>query len=363
MAELKPLTSIRGVAALAVVMQHFSASAQTLTTVPIPSLVPHGYVAVDLFYVLSGFIMALTYRDDFAARGLGAMGDFLGKRAARILPLQWFAIGLTLVAGVVSAVVFGHDVTYHGHRLAFDVAANALLLHGLGLGANLNDPSSSVSIEFAAYYLFPVFLWLVLFGGRARLALALIAAGLGLLWVVSGNERLSVETPRIPPSIARCFAEFALGMAAFRLIGVPRAAALLRRDSVALALMAWAAAWLLLRIDLPAVLSFPFLIASLALNRGRVAAFWSGRAVHFLGTVSFSIYLLHQTFRLMETELVRTLHPAPLSAPWALAFALVGTLSVLPFAALAYQLIERPGRVLVRAALASYSRAGASSTA
>ncbi|HYZ61677.1 MAG TPA: acyltransferase family protein, partial [Acetobacteraceae bacterium] len=75
--ELKSLTALRGVAAMAVVLQHFSATAQEYCRVTIPSLVPHGYVAVDFFFVLSGFIMAYTYLDSFRQRGMAAYGPFL----------------------------------------------------------------------------------------------------------------------------------------------------------------------------------------------------------------------------------------------------------------------------------------------
>ena len=59
--EIRALTSLRGIAAMAVVMQHFSATAQRHSLTTIPSLIPHGYIAVELFFVLSGFIMAYTY--------------------------------------------------------------------------------------------------------------------------------------------------------------------------------------------------------------------------------------------------------------------------------------------------------------
>src|SRR5689334_22075178 len=75
--ELRALTSLRGIAAMAVVLQHFSATAQEHCRVAIPSLVPHGYVAVDFFFVLSGFIMAYTYLASFEQSGAAAYGPFL----------------------------------------------------------------------------------------------------------------------------------------------------------------------------------------------------------------------------------------------------------------------------------------------
>jgi len=51
---------------------------------------PYGYVAMDFFFVLSGFIMSYTYLADFRARGMRAYGPFLAKRAARIVQARPF---------------------------------------------------------------------------------------------------------------------------------------------------------------------------------------------------------------------------------------------------------------------------------
>ena len=102
MNEIKPLTSLRGIAALAVVLQHFSATAQPLTPHWIPSLVPHGYMAVHFFFYLSGFIMCLTYLGAFQAEGIRAFPSFLLKRVARIVPLNVFALTLLMLLGVAS---------------------------------------------------------------------------------------------------------------------------------------------------------------------------------------------------------------------------------------------------------------------
>ena len=59
--EIVPLTSLRGFAAMAVILTHYSATLQPLASATFPSLAPHGYLAVDIFFVLSGFIMAYTY--------------------------------------------------------------------------------------------------------------------------------------------------------------------------------------------------------------------------------------------------------------------------------------------------------------
>ena len=110
--EIKSLTSLRGIAAMAVVIEHFSATAEQHAAVSVPSLVAHGYLAVDLFFVLSGFIMAYTYLGTFEAHGIRAFPNFLGKRVARIVPLNTAVLLCLVAAGGVSSAVLGRNILY-----------------------------------------------------------------------------------------------------------------------------------------------------------------------------------------------------------------------------------------------------------
>src|SRR4051794_32482617 len=139
--ELRALTSLRGIAAMAVVLQHFSATAQEHCVVTIPSLVPHGYVAVDFFFVLSGFIMAYTYLASFERLGTAAYRPFLAKRFARIVPLNLAVLLVIGLLGAGSVALAGVNIFFQSKNLAYDFAANALMLQGLGIGTNLNGPS------------------------------------------------------------------------------------------------------------------------------------------------------------------------------------------------------------------------------
>ena len=189
-AEIVPLTSLRGIAAMAVVMQHFSATAQLHSAVTIPSLVPHGYLAVDLFFTLSGFIMSYTYLQDFQDHGLRAFGPFLGKRIARIVPLNTAVLLLVLAAGLASARLTGRNIVYAAPDLPLDLPANLLLLQGLGIGTNLNGPSWSISTEFAAYCAFPALIRLV-FARRGRVwAPALLLCAAALAGIAATEPRL-----------------------------------------------------------------------------------------------------------------------------------------------------------------------------
>src|SRR5947209_6333252 len=74
--EIKTLTGLRGVAATVVMLYHFSYSEQMNSF-----LIGRGYLAVDLFFVLSGFVMALSYGHLFAGRIPGFLWIFPDKTA------------------------------------------------------------------------------------------------------------------------------------------------------------------------------------------------------------------------------------------------------------------------------------------
>lgn len=348
MRELKSLTSLRGIAALAVVMQHFSSTAQLHSKVPIPSLVPHGYLAVDFFFVLSGYIMCYTYLRSFQTQGSAAYGPFLLKRLVRLLPLNIFVTLVLLVIGGLSFALVGHNPFFAPLRYPFDVVANLLMLQGLGIGRNMNGPSWSVSVELVAYAAFPVLIAGAFSSNKVVRGFTLLMALFGLTAVALSNPNLGLGSEGPLDGGLRCLSEFTLGMLCYRLSTSERAASWLKRDAVACSFMAASVALLLLRCDLLVALTFPWVVAAVSLNQGRVAQLLSGRWLHLLGTISYSLYLIHQLFRTAGLEALRWWHPEPVSGPAALIFAFVASLCVVPFAWLTYAGIEAPSRVWLR---------------
>ena len=351
MGEIKCLTALRGIAAMVVVIEHFSATVEHHATRSVPSIVGHGYLAVDLFFVLSGFIMAYTYLAGFEATGMRAYAGFLGKRVARIVPLN-IAVLLAIVAGgAISSAWIGRNILYSSSNLPADLLANILMLQGVGIGTNLNGPSWTISTEFVAYLLFPAFLWLMFHRHRFVAIAGFVAAIVVLCAFANQQPRLGLTEGGIAQGLARCFTQFVTGLGAYRLYRARARFPWLGSDAVSFGAMGVSVAFLALRIDLLTVLPFPLLIASLAANQGRAARWLALPFPYFLGVVSYSIYLIHNAFRPIGLELLQYFHPAPVSLPAALALALIGSFSVVPVAWLAYRFIERPGRVMVRALL------------
>ena len=345
--ELRAFTSLRGLAALAVVAMHFSATAQTLTSDRVPSLVPRGHMAVDFFFVLSGFIMSYTYADSFLSGRPGAYVGFLTRRVARILPLHIVVIVLVVVAAGASVTLTGANIFFESGAFFPDLMANLLLLPGLGLGTNFNGPSWSISTEMVAYLLFPLLIAAVLSRSRPTTVISGFTALLFLILLALRRPRLELSYDGMPESLVRCLSEFTLGMLAYRAYSANRFP-LLATDGAALVLAAGCIISLCLRIDLPAALMFPWLVLAFAKNRGDAGRIMEMRLPYFLGVISYSIYLIHNPLRPVESAVTQWML-GPNIAQWkAVAFAIVGTISVTPLAWIAYHLVEKPGRRVVR---------------
>ena len=84
------------------------------------------------------------------------------------------------------------------------------------------------------------------------------------------------------------------------------------------------------------------------------------RFLHFLGLISFSLYLVHDNFRSLAVYLIRHVHPAPLSPALGMLLAACCTLLMIFPAWFSYVWVEKPGRKLIRS-VADLRRVSASS--
>jgi peptidoglycan/LPS O-acetylase OafA/YrhL len=356
--EIVPLTSLRGFAAMAVILTHYSATLQPLASATFPSLAPHGYLAVDIFFVLSGFIMAYTYLSSFQTdRGwASAYGPFLIKRVARILPLNVAVTILLVAAAMATSWLFGRNIFPHVtlNDPPAELIANALMLPGIGIGNSINWPAWSISVEFVAYLFFPIFIFGT-FHARQSVFLAScsIAYAVIILMCLTGQHLspYGLHNLYFPPwrDLGCCCSEFVLGMVVYRVYASGRYSRVLRHDFVVLGLLTLIAVIIALRLgDLFALLLFPPLILALSLNNGWIKAFMSMRIPHFLGVISFSLYLTHDNFRPAIANLIHVLHPMPLAPHVAMMLVVVCAVLMIVPAWICYAWIERPGRALIR---------------
>lgn len=360
--EIKPLTSIRGIAALLVMIYHF----HQMDAAPfelLGNLIDKGYLWVDLFFVLSGFVMALTYGSLFAG-GFDRQQywNFLGKRIARVYPL-YFAV--TMAISAYSLVIYGGYSGAHRPGVNLDQpvlahATNLLMIHAWGFGNSIGGPTWSISTEWAAYLLFPWLAYFALYAGRyAAWLLALFATTLLVFVAVTPETGQSVRNGAMDIyhckdflAVMRCLAGFILGLLAYRLKDNPVIKHWLGKDWCCLAL--FAVLLITMALSLHDLLIYPLLpplVLSLSMVQGIAARCFSWAPFHNLGILSYSIYLIHAHALVLLQQLQLRL-PTYLGADlanWVAAF--ITYAAVFFCAIVSYLTIEKPGRVLLRRVL------------
>lgn len=293
-AHLGALTGIRGLAAWLVVFYHARLSLGTLFPPDAIAAFAKGYLAVDLFFVLSGFVLWYNYAGRLRGGGAEQTVAFLWRRLARIWPLHAFIL-IVFMAFVVLLSLTGRDTS--GYPLG-ELPLHLLLMQNWGFTAELtwNHPAWSISTEWAAYLFFPLAVvalrWDRLPSWLLVLAALALMAGLHAVFVLYGADTLGKAITRI--GVLRCLFEFSLGNIAcvlWQRWRETRGTAWL----AALASLAIAAAGLLLRLPESAFVPALFFTAilALALDRGPVARALSGKVMVYLGEISYSTYLVH----------------------------------------------------------------------
>ena len=292
--HLDALTGIRGIAAWLVVLYHIRMSLADLLPAGAIAALSKGYLAVDLFFMLSGFVLWYNYADRLQRGGMAAAKDFLWRRLARIWPLHGLVLlGFAALAAVLAAR--GDDTSAYP---VAELPLHVLLAQNWGTTGALswNHPAWSISTEMAAYLLFPLAVAAVRWDRLGSAALIAIATALLItlhtIYAVHGFGDLGEDIPRL--GIWRCLIEFALGTIMCMLwMGwhAHRRAALLAAAACAVSL---ALGWLL---ALPEIAFAPFAFAAgllaLALDRSAVARFLGSGAALYLGEISYSTYLAH----------------------------------------------------------------------
>ncbi|MGF6596937.1 peptidoglycan/LPS O-acetylase OafA/YrhL [Paraburkholderia sp. GAS448] len=300
----------RGVAALLVAVYHFSLFMPF--DLPYPVFVKHGYLFVDLFFVLSGYVICAAYTERL--NGGNAFWNFAIRRFGRLFPLLIFSTAIYVLLPNLHAL-FKHLLVAFGQQNLFkspeslryympsgaEILATLTMTHGLGMfdKAILNYVSWSISTEFYTYMLFAGVC--IAISGRARLAvfIALSAAAYlitcwaSLAWhdCIANFECLNITYDF---GLTRCIASFFMGCLTFH------AAQHMRRHANTLqagALLAVAAIFLALGHAPALALALPFVFAlfilSLSSDRGFAARCLTSVPAQMLGQRSYSIYLLH----------------------------------------------------------------------
>lgn len=292
--QLDALTGLRGIAAWFVVLYHIRLSLTGLLPADVIAAMAKGYLAVDIFFILSGFVMWLNYGKRLHTGGWSEAPRFWWKRFARIWPLH-AAILTAIAAFAVLLLAAGRSTAAYPFT---ELPLHMLLLQNWGLTDELawNHPAWSISTEMAAYLMFPVLAltakWECMSAAWLIAVMLLLAAIIHFTFAANGYSGLGDDITGL--GLWRCLAEFAIGMAACNLWrqwrGRRGAAAACAAIGIA-ALTAGIVSSLPETAFLPA--GFAFLLLALALDSGAAARLLGSAPLRWLGDVSYATYLSH----------------------------------------------------------------------
>jgi peptidoglycan/LPS O-acetylase OafA/YrhL len=313
-------------------------------------LTQYGKHGVDFFFVLSGFVLARAYWND---RRSATFANNVRDRIARMYPLHFATLCAVGVMQWILVDRLSSPPFVYLFNDTYDFVLNLLLLNRTGLerGFSFNGPSWSISTEFVVNVLF---LAAIAFP-RHMVRAGLFALFAVLLAVILKNGPISDATAPGPAAdVFRTIVGFCCGVALHRghaywmpRINLNRGFA----DGLAVAAVsgflcyspAGEMAGLLHRLVV--VICFPALIVG-AIHGRAVQWILTLPPLVYLGTISYSIYLVHFPLQLgVHLASVALL----IQMPYDSAFFLVGFfIATVGLASITYRLIEVPGKELLR---------------
>lgn len=330
------------------VLFHFQSAIPAAVPLLFDHLFRHGYLAVDFFFELSGYVIALNYAAHFSVWTLAANRRFLGLRIARIYPLHLCML-VVFIVNPIAIVVFSRQGTLgSGYNLDYFLLSLVLMQNwGFTTQLDWNVPAWSISTEWFAYLLFPALAWISSrwLRGPARAALAAVTLLVALAAVCLFNgTTLGGEIPRL--GLVRCVIEFAIGISLFQFRAyLPRAG--FGDAAGLLATLCFVAFAVFSMPDYALMpLGFAALIIASTDEESVLARLLGNRQLEWLGLISYSTYLVHYFVKgWVKFLLVRP------GMPWEVP--LFAYLSVTAVASVfLYRWIEVPGRRKLRDVLA-----------
>ncbi|MDB4987511.1 MAG: acyltransferase 3 [Myxococcaceae bacterium] len=349
--EIRPLTSLRGVLACWVVLFHLSPLLASMFpgAIALLPLWQSGDAAVDIFFLLSGYVMWLAYAERVPRFSPRTYGWFLWARLARLYPVQVSQQLAWLSAWALATALHKPGFTSDG----FDTAGLLLNLGllqawGVPMKMYLNYPAWSVSMEWFAYLMTPAVFAVVSFTRRSYLKWL----ALGALWLAlvasHGSPWSHYFRVICSYSAGAILASIAVSLPVSRVLGRLRGAVALLMVSMLIAL---GVRGLTYGYAMPLA---GLLILALSVPTGSSDRFSSSLPV-YIGRVSFSLYMTHALSITLMHQLV---HPSkfehsPLLVRLTVLSSYVAVILVV--AVISYSLVEQPMQKRMRRRLRAWA--------
>jgi len=363
---LSSLTSLRGLAALLVILFHLNVLCFALApwNSPFDHFIQKGYLWVDFFFLLSGFIMMHAYSESFENGIKENFKKFMRSRFARIYPLHLFSF-LCMVALYfwyrANFTMNAEDYIYTFNMKA--IWTNLLLIHSMDIHNSLSWDSASwsISVEWWMYVIFPFLLipfrkitdWKKIF-----IFFGIIAGYLFIIYylhplTVTANGSFNPATKNsldvtYDYGFVRCFFGFLFGMLLYELYRVGWGKKHLNKNIVWL--LTAAAVVIVMTIPMPdfiPVIVFAAIILVSVYAEGIGKHILNLKPLTFLGDISYSLYLMHLPIMFFLHNYLQKFPQVKLNNPdWGTAwfYALIYLAIVIFISTLTHHFIEVPMR-------------------
>lgn len=340
--DLRALTTLRFLAALWVVL---FAAWPHLAVGFTPNVVAKGYLGVETFFILSGFILSHVYLEAAGEKRF-SYGGFLWARLARVYPLH--------LATLFGMIALGLGATVAGISVSDSLLDwRSLFAHltltqawGLAPSAAFNHPSWSISAEWFAYLSFPAFA-LVAWRMRERPVLAIVLAAGSALAIYAVFQPLagfSLTKATFLWGALRIVPCFILGCALYlvhRRWTLPHAGWIAGASAAGMVIAASLNAW-----DPIIVLLAGGLILALGSVQNAGGGLMASPVGVYLGEISYSIYMVNAPVLLVGVNVAGRLTGADDRLHVVVWLGVVALIPVV--AAGTYHLVERPARKALR---------------
>ena|SRR3990167_2969375 len=384
--KINGLTGIRAIAAFWVLIYHsasvFYLAQPALNTFSdamnplVPAFANYGFLGVDTFFILSGFVISYTYFDWFsvdlsARKWVTHYARYIIFRLARIYPALMFVFFMGSLLLFLYALTPENLALRHLSLFFKSLPSMLTLTYNVSLTNlkefsqsywNFNPPLWSISIEWVAYLFFPFLVMLTsTFSKKYLLFIALFLLFILQLYVyisppVIGNLVLSSVSFFIfgMPAIVRIAADFFLGYFFYHMYQDAKLSVNARYIDVA-AIMAILAIvgmiYFFHVVEVLILIALGIFVFCVALNPPITGKLLSSRIMVYLGNISYAIYLVH--FLVLQVIVSKMnqyhwfvdLNKSGVDKVFAF---ILYVLVVVVIASLVYHLIEKPAQRWIR---------------
>jgi len=368
--QTKPaIASLTGIRALAAFLVLFLHAGQNIPVgITDVGVVSRGYLGVDLFFLLSGFILTYVYFDSMKRPTGRKFAIFMWHRFIRLYPVH-IAVLAALVIVVLAAGRLGLNLR---SPEAFTFGAlpwQVLLVHAWGVTDQMswNVPSWSISAEWFAYLCFPLVAYGLGHARQPRAMLVIAFASLGAAALIFSLAGWGLSGAWIAPSaLVRIAGSFVCGAALCRyavLRGTLESRSALNDAAAMISLIVFLVLPSLGAPDYVLIAVLAVFIAALAMSSGVTARLFSLAPMVWLGEISYSLYMVHfPVLRALgiafKPERLAGMSPVAAAGIYCLCIA-----TCIACATMLYYLVEKPLRVRLRNVVGEMPRDAATASA